>query len=138
MKKVSILFATVFTFIGSLSAQQTATFAIANSNETAIYATVEANAYVRGIDKYSSETAETAQAVVSVKVSASKEKITISTPNMVRKGAKIEVLDLTGVRIMGGKFGDDVEDLDISLLDNGMYNLSIVTPTASFSTRFVK
>ena len=138
MKKVSILFATVFAFIGSLSAQQTASFAVANSNETAIYATVEANAYVRGIDKYSSETSETAQAVVSVKVSASKEKITISTPNMVRKGAKIEVLDLTGVRIMGGKFGDDVEDLDISLLDNGMYNLSIVTPTASFSTRFVK
>ena len=138
MKKVSILFATVLAFVGNLSAQQTASFAAANSNETPIYATIEASTPARSIDKYASEMSETPQTIVSVKVSASKEKITISTPNMVRKGAKIEVLDLTGVRIMGGKFGDDVEDLDISLLDNGMYNLSIVTPTASFSTRFVK
>ncbi len=138
MKKVSILFATIFALVSNLSAQQAASFAAANSNETAIYATLEASTPARSIDKYASEMSETPQTIVSVKVSASKEKITISTPNMIRKDAKVEVLDLTGVRIMGGKFGDDVEDLDISLLDNGMYTLSIRTPTSSYSTRFTK
>ena len=136
MKKVFIILAVSFASFSALQAQGSLSDP-AVSNNTPVYAALQDAAVKNSIDKYTSA-ASAPQSVLSTVVSVNKSQLTITTPNMNRKNAKIEVTDATGTRIIGGKFGDEVGEIDISLLDNGMYNLCIVTPTASFSTRFIK